>query len=54
MQSSLTRAKYEKNIERDVLLRVALLKMLTQETSRDLRDLLLEAKEGIRARGNYL
>lgn len=53
MSASLTRAKYEKNIERDVLLRVALLKMLTQETVSRFSDLLLEAKEGIRARGNY-
>ncbi len=46
MSASLTRAKYEKNIERDVLLRVALLKMLTQETVSRFSDLLLEAKEG--------
>ncbi len=51
--ASLTRAKYEKNIERDVLLRVAILKLLTQETLSRFSDLLLEAKEGIRARGTY-
>jgi hypothetical protein len=53
MQSSMTRAKYDKNIERDVLLRVALLKLLTQETLARFGDLLLEAKECMRARGNY-
>ncbi|MGH9594844.1 MAG: hypothetical protein ACRD5L_17265, partial [Bryobacteraceae bacterium] len=53
LQASLTRAKYEKNVERDLLLRVALLKFLTQEISTRFSDLLLEAKEGIRARGSY-
>lgn len=51
MQASTTRAKFDKNIERDVLLRVALLKIFTQETLARFSDLLLEAKEGIRARG---
>jgi len=51
LQTSLTRAKYEKNIERDLLLRVALLKFFTQETVTRFADLLLEAKEGIRSRG---
>jgi hypothetical protein len=53
LQTSLTRAKYEKNIERDLLLRVALLKFFTQETVTRFADLLLEAKEGIRSRGGH-
>jgi len=51
LQGSLTSAKYEKNIERDLLLRVALLKFFTQEIGQRFADLLLEAKEGIRSRG---
>jgi hypothetical protein len=51
LQASLTQAKYEKNIERDILLRVALLKFFTQESATRFADLLLEAKEGIRSRG---
>jgi hypothetical protein len=51
LQASLTQAKYEKNIERDILLRVALLKFFTQECATRFADILLEAKEGIRSRG---
>lgn len=51
LQASLTAAKYEKNIERDLLLRVALLKFFTQEIGTRFADLLLEAKEGLRSRG---
>lgn len=53
LQNSLTRAKAEKNIERDILLRLALLRFLTQEIVAQFSDILLEAKEGIRARGTY-
>src|SRR5580692_2554799 len=53
MQASLTRAKYEKKIELDLLFRVALLKFLTQEISAQFATLLLEAKEWIRNRGEY-
>jgi hypothetical protein len=53
LQNSLTRAKAEKNIERDLLLRVALLRFLTQEVVARFSDVLLEAKEGIRARGSH-
>jgi hypothetical protein len=53
LQSSLTRAKYEKNIERDLLLRVGLLRFFTQEIVTQFADLLLEAKEGIRNRGAF-
>ena len=47
------RAKLEKNIEMDLLLRVALLKYLTQEISTQFSNLLLEAKEWIRGRGTH-
>ncbi len=53
LQASLTRAKYEKDIERDVLLRISLLRFFAEETVTRFSDLLLEAKEGIRARGSY-
>ena len=49
--ASLTNAKYAKNIEHDILLRIALLKLFTQEIVTRFADLLLEAKEGIRNRG---
>ncbi len=53
LQASLTRAKYEKNIERDILLRIALLRFFTEEIITRFSDLLLEAKEGIRSRGSF-
>src|SRR3984957_12803380 len=53
LQASLTRAKYEKNIESDLLLRVALIKFLTQEIGHQFSTLMLEAKEWIRNRGDY-
>jgi len=53
LQASLTRAKYEKKIELDLLFRVALLKFLTQEIGAQFASLLLEAKEWIRSRGEY-
>ena len=53
LQASLTRAKYEKKIELDLLLRVAVLKFLTQEIGAQFSTLLLEAKEWIRNRGEY-
>ena len=53
LQASLTRAKYEKNIELDLLLRVSLLQFLTQEITNQFSTLLLEAKEWIRNRGEY-
>jgi class 3 adenylate cyclase len=51
LQASLARAKYDKNIEIDLLMRVSLLKFLTQEISAQFSNLLLEAKEWIRNRG---
>jgi hypothetical protein len=53
LQASLTRAKFEKFIERDILLRISLLRFFTEEMVSRFADLLLEAKEGIRSRGSY-
>jgi class 3 adenylate cyclase len=53
LQTSLTTAKYEKRIELDILLRVALIKFLSQEIGAQFSTLLLEAKEWIRNRGEY-
>ena len=53
LQASLRRAKYEKKIEIDLLLRVALIKFLTQEIGAQFSTMLLEAKEWIRSRGEY-
>jgi class 3 adenylate cyclase len=53
MQASLTRAKYEKKVELDLLFRVSLMKFLTQEIGAQFASLLLEAKEWIRSRGEY-
>ena len=53
LQASITRAKYEKKIELDLLFRVSLMKFLTQEIGAQFASLLLEAKEWIRSRGEY-
>ncbi len=53
LQAGLTRAKYEKNIELDFLLRLAVLKLLTQEIAAQFANALLECKEWIRSRGEY-
>src|SRR5580692_9919984 len=53
LQAGLQQAKYEKNIELDLLLRVALLKYLTHEIGTQFANLLLEAKEWIRGRGEH-
>ena len=53
LQEGLTRAKYQKKIEIDLLLRVALIKHLTQEISSQFSHLMLEAKESIRNRGAH-
>ena len=47
------RAKHEKSMELDLLLRVALIKFLTQEIANQFANLILEAKEWIRNRGEY-
>jgi hypothetical protein len=51
LQSGLTRAKYEKNLELDALLHVALIKFLTQEITTQFGNLVLEGKQWIRSRG---
>jgi class 3 adenylate cyclase len=53
LQAGLTRAKFEKNMELDFLLRLAVLKLLTQEIPLQFANALLECKEWIRARGEY-
>ncbi|MGB6198804.1 MAG: hypothetical protein WA871_05535 [Candidatus Acidiferrales bacterium] len=53
LQAALTRAKYEKNIEIDILARVAIVKFLTQEISTQFANLVLEGKEWIRSRGEF-
>ena len=53
LQSSLTTAKYHKNIEIDLLFRLALLKFLTLEIANQFANLILEGKEWIRQRGEH-
>ncbi len=53
LQSALTRAKYHKNIEIDLLFRLALLKFLTFELGNQFANLILEGKEWIRQRGEH-
>src|SRR6202521_2206128 len=53
LHGGLQHAKFEQNIEIDLLLRVALLKFLTQEISAQFANLILEAKEWIRGRGQH-
>jgi hypothetical protein len=53
LQSSLTQAKFHKNIEIDLLFRLALLKFLTQEIGNQFADLIQEGKEWIRQRGEH-
>ena len=52
-QASLSRAKNERNIELDLLMRLSLLKCLTQEISNQFAHLVLEGKEWIRNRGMH-
>ena len=53
LQSAVTQAKFQKNIEIDLLFRLALLKFLTQELPSQFATLILEGKEWIRQRGEY-
>lgn len=53
LQSSVTQAKYRKNIEIDLLFRLALLKFLTVEISNQFANLIQEGKEWIRQRGEH-
>jgi len=53
LQESLTRAKFAKSIEFDLLNQLAMLKHLTQETSNQFASLIVECKDWIRARGQH-
>jgi class 3 adenylate cyclase len=53
LQSSLTKAKYQKNIEVDLLFRLALLKFFSTEILNQFANVILECKEFIRKRGDY-
>src|SRR5580700_2187628 len=53
LQSALTQAKYQKNIEIDLLFRLALLKFLTLEIGNQFANLILEGKEWVRQRGEH-
>src|SRR5277367_6141136 len=53
MQSSLTQAKFQKNIEIDLLFRLALLKLLSLEIGNQFAMLVLEGKEWVRQRGEH-
>ena len=51
LQSSLSRAKHQKNIEIDVLFRLAILKFLSGEVLNQFANVILDGKEYIRKRG---
>src|ERR1700730_3756708 len=53
LQSSLTQAKFQKNIEIDLAFRLALLKFLTLEIGNQFANMILEGKEWIRQRGEH-
>lgn len=53
LHSALTRAKYHKNIEIDLLFRLSLLKFLTSEIGNQFANIILEGKEWIRQRGEH-
>lgn len=53
LHAGLQKAKFEKNIEIDLLLRATLVKYLTQEIGTQFANLMLEAKEWIRGRGEH-
>src|SRR6266403_857678 len=53
LQSSLTQAKYHKNIEIDLLFWMGLLKFLSFEMGNQFANLILEGKEWIRKRGEH-
>jgi hypothetical protein len=53
LQSSLTKAKHQKNIEIDLLFRLALLKFFSTEILNQFANVILECKEFIRKRGDF-
>jgi hypothetical protein len=53
LRNSLTTAKHQKNIEIDILFRLAILKFLTSELQNQFANVILDGKEYIRKRGEY-
>src|SRR5262247_1096715 len=53
LQSAVTQAKFYKNVEIDLLFRLAILKFITQELSNQFANIILEGKEWIRQRGEH-
>jgi hypothetical protein len=53
LKNSLTAAKHQKNIEIDLLFRLAILRFLTAELQAQFANVILDAKEYIRKRGDY-
>src|SRR6202158_5526459 len=53
LRNSLTTAKHQKNIEIDLLFRLAILKFLTTELQNQFANVILDGKEYIRKRGEY-
>ena len=53
LQISLTTAKHQKNMEIDLLFRLAILKFLTSELQNQFANVILDGKEYIRKRGEY-
>src|SRR5437764_3214293 len=53
LHSSLSQAKYHKNIEIDLLFRLSLLKFLTSEIGNQFANIILEGKEWVRQRGEH-
>lgn len=53
LESSLTTAKHQKNIEIDLLFRLAIIKFLSSELQAQFANLIQDAKEYIRKRGEY-
>src|SRR5438270_4885550 len=53
MQSAVTQAKFQKNIEIDLVFRLSLLKFLILEIGNQFANLILEGKEWVRQRGEH-
>jgi hypothetical protein len=53
LRNSLTTAKHHKNLEIDLLFRLAILKFLTSELQNQFANVILDGKEYIRKRGEY-
>src|SRR5271169_6959773 len=53
LRNSLTTAKHQKNMEFDLLFRLAIMKFLTSELQNQFANVILDGKEYIRKRGEY-